>query len=104
MKSVCHLLLCLLLCLLLGASGCSVDPAAGEQRRFDQYVDQRFVETLSRDYHTMALFLENPQDVGIRPEKVPPPWALGFPRSPFARRRKPPKSSRPGSNPSSGSV
>ena len=71
MKSVCHLLLCLLLCLLLGASGCSVDPAAGEQRRFDQYVDQRFVETLSRDYHTMALFLENPQDVGIRPEKVP---------------------------------
>ena len=85
MKQPCHLLLCLLLCLLLGVSGCSVDPAVRERQRFDQYVDQCFVKALSEDYHTMALFLENPREYGIDPETVPATLGPRFSQEEFRR-------------------
>ena len=62
--------------LLLGALAalslvaCSKKDATGEQERFDQFIQQEFVDTMESDYPSMHIFLIHPEDFGVDPSAV----------------------------------
>ena len=41
-----------------------------EQERFDQFIQQEFVDTMESDYPSMHIFLIHPEDFGVDPSAV----------------------------------
>ncbi len=64
------LVLLLIGTMVLSMAGCSKKDKAEEQKKFDEFIEQEFVETMESDYTSMHIYMQNPEDFGIDPNKT----------------------------------
>lgn len=56
--------------MVLSMASCSKKDKAEEQKKFDEFIAQEFVETMESDYTSMHVYMQNPEEFGIDTDKV----------------------------------
>lgn len=56
--------------LTLSMSGCQNKGNTEEQKKFDEFIENEFIETMESDYTAMHVFLQHPENFGVDPSKV----------------------------------
>ena len=71
MKQVKRLIVLMLVgIMVLPMASCSKKDKAEEQKKFDEFIEREFVETMESDYTSMHVYMQNPEDFGIDTDKV----------------------------------
>ena len=60
------------LCMIASLWGCGSEPKENPEtiQKFNEFIENDFIETMESDYTTMHVYLEHPEKFGIDPSKV----------------------------------
>lgn len=84
------LLFIISLLLTLSISGCQKQTTANPdmQAKFDQFIEQEFIDTMESDYTTLHCFIENPEDFNIDMNNVEISFGSGYDQEALAQAKE----------------